>query len=296
MKLLVVRDQHEFASHLCRLLELRQEDLTAVPVAWEAIGETVSLQKLLEQQQPDYLICAVRLPQDAGKNIFRQFQRLVEQLERSSRKHGLPLVFLSSAAVFDGLRRPVAEDEPCNYISEYGRFYAALEERVRQKLRKHIILRTTWWFSAGGENFLGEVIDHASTNALISLNSAAKGCPTCEQDIARVVIAILLQMDVGAENWGTYHYASADTALGFQFMESIVAQASQFDSNINPKNLFFEHNDNPAAEFYFEPVVLLCQRLLDAFGIHQRSWRSYLSPMVRAHFESMRPVEERVDE
>ena len=292
MKLLIIRDQHEFSSHLCRLLEQRAEEIIAVPVAWDAIGEAVSLQKLIEQQQPDFFICAVRLPWDAGKNTFKQFHQVVEQLERASRKHRLPLIFMSTGAVFDAIKRPVNEEETCQASSDYGKFYAGLESLIVRKLRKHIILRTTWWFSAVGDNFLSEVINHASANELISVNSAAKGCPTAEQDIARVVIAILLQMDVGAENWGIYHYVSADTALGFQFMEAIVAQASQFDSHINPKQLHFEHNEHPQSAFYFEPVVLQCQKLLNNFGIHQRAWRSYLPATVKLHYDWLRQQEE----
>lgn len=292
MKILIIRDQHEFASHLCKLLEQRAEIIIPVPVAWDVIGDTVDLHKLIEQQQPDYLICAVRLAVDACKNTYKRFRHTVEQLERCSRKYGLPLVFISTGAVFDGCKASAHEDDPYNTITEYGKFYASIESLIIRKLRKHIILRTGWLYSAVGDNFLTSVIDYASSNNLISLNSAAKGCPTAEQDVARVIIAILLQVDLGAENWGVYHYVSADTALGFQFMEAIVAQASQYDQNINPKQLNFEHNDNPLPAFYFEAVVLKCHKLLEAFGIHQRPWRSLLGPMVKSHYEWMKKQEE----
>jgi dTDP-4-dehydrorhamnose reductase len=292
MKLLIIRDQHEFAAHLCKLLEQRPEIITPVPVAWDVIGETVSLDKLIDQQRPDYLVCAVRLSPDTCKSSCKRFRRVVERLERCSRKHGLPLIFISTGAVFDGIKKPVNEDEPYCSVSEYGKFYAELESLIARKLRKHIILRTTWLFSAVGDNFLSAVVDYAAANELISFNSAAKGCPTAEQDLARVVIAILLQIDLGAENWGIYHYSSSDTALGFQFMEAIVAQASQYEESINPKQLNFEHNDQPASALYFEPVVLRCQKLLEAFGIHQRPWRALLTSTVKSHFELIWQQEE----
>jgi dTDP-4-dehydrorhamnose reductase len=291
MKLLVIRDQHQFTTHLSKLLEQRAEIIVPVPIAWDVIGQTVNLQKIIEQQQPDYLICAARLPIDACKNTYKQFKGMVEQVERCSRKYGLPLIFISTGAVFDGSRLPVNENDEYSPASEYGKFYAELETLIVRKLRKHIILRTTWLFSSAGDNFLTAVIESASSEATISLNSAAKGCPTAEQDVARVLVAILLQMDVGAENWGVYHYASSDTALGFQFMEAVVAQASQYDKNINPKQLSFEHNDSPSPVFYFEPVVLKCQKLLEAFGIHQRPWRSFLPAMVKAYYRDIKQDE-----
>ncbi len=285
MKLLIIRDQHEFASHLCKLLEQRAEIIIPVPVAWDVIGESVDLHKLIEHQQPDYLVCAVTLPSDACKNTYKRFRNAVEQLERCSRKYGLPLIFISTGAVFEGSKIPMREEDTYTAKSEYGKFYAELESLIVRKLRKHIILRSTWLFSAVGDNFLTSVIEHAASNTLISLNSAAKGCPTAEQDLARVVIAILLQVDLGAENWGIYHYASSDSALGFQFMEAIVAQASQYDQNINPKQLHFEHNDTPLPAFYFESVILKCHKLLESFGIHQRPWRSLLSVTVKSYYE-----------
>lgn len=288
MKLLIIRDQHEFAFHLCKLLEQRAEIIIPVPVAWDVIGESVDLHKLIEHQQPDYMVCAVLLPADACKNTYKKFRNVVEQLERCSRKYGLPLIFISTGAVFEGSRISIQEHDSYSATSEYGKFYADLESLIVRKLRRHIILRTSWLFSASGDNFLTAVIEYASANTLISLNSAAKGHPTAEQDLARVVIAILLQVDLGAENWGVYHYVSSDSALGFQFMEAIVAQASQYDQDINPKQLNFEHNDNPLPVFYFEAVVLKCHKLLEAFGIHQRPWRSLLSATVKSHYEKVR--------
>lgn len=285
MKLLVIRDQHEFATQLREQLDLRAEIILPVPVAWDAIGDSVDINKLVEQQDPDYIICAVHLPVDSSKNVFKKFKLAVEQVERCSRKYSLPLIFISSGAVFDGSKLGYSEcDEHCSN-NEYGKFYADLETHIAKKVRKHVILRTTWLFSAYGDNFLTSVIGYASDNRLISVNSAGKGCPTSIQDVARVVIAIILQLDLGAECWGVYHYASSDAAIGFQFIEAIVAQASQYDESIDASQLSFEHDDASIGKFYFEPVVLKCQKLLDTFGIHQRPWRSSLAATVKEHFE-----------
>lgn len=292
MKLLVVRDHHEFATHLGKLIEQRAEAIVSVPVAWDVIGVAVDLQKLIQLQEPEFLICAVRLPYNASKVDRKKFQKVVELLERCSRKFAIPLIFLSTAAVFHANRIGVKEEQLSTAESEYGLFYAALEDFIIKKQRKHIILRTSWWFSSVGDNFLTAVINYAAEDLPISLNSAAKSSPTAEQDIARVVLAILLQLTEGAENWGVYHYSSADAALGFQFMEAIVAQAGQYDSQINAKQLKFEHNDEAGAIFYFEPVLLKCEKLLEHFGIHQRSWRSYLPAVIKSHYEWASQFEE----
>lgn len=286
MRLLVLRDQHDFVARLQGQLASRPENITLIPVAWDAIGDTVNLQQLIDQQQPDFLVCAVFLPVSAGPKTVRRFHGMVEQVGRAARKNTLPLVFFSSGAVFDGTRIAYQEsDEPCP-STDYGALYAELEAQISKKVSKHLIIRSTWLYGACGDNFMTAVLGHVMQGQLIRVNSAAKSCPTSINDLARVLLAILLQLDAGADSWGTYHYVSADTALGFQFIEAILAQASQFDAAIDAAHLHFEHHDQPDPVFYFEPVILQCDKLLENFGIHQRPWRQLLPAVVREHFST----------
>lgn len=285
MKLLIIRDQHQLACQIRDIADQRIEDIMPIPVSWEAIGESVDITRLIEQQQPDYIICAIYLDADATRTTQKRFKTVVELLERGSRKYGLPLVFLSSAAVFEGGKLGYEEGDKTSPKSELGQLYAEMETHISKRIRRHIILRTSWVFSTANDGFVGSVIEYAAENQLISFNSAGKGCPTSSEDIARVVIAMLLQIDLGAECWGTYHYASSDPAIGFQFTEAILAHASQYNEKIDIKALRFEHNDSPSGAFYFEPVVLQCQKLLDTFGIHQKPWRATLPAIVRQYFE-----------
>lgn len=285
MKLLVIRDQHELAAQIRDLAEQRIESIIPVPVSWEAIGDSIDLYKLIEQQQPDYLVCAVQLTVNDSKAAFRRFKAVVEQLERGSRKFGLPLLFVSSAAVFQGNKIGYEEDDELSPVTEPGKFYADMEAHITKRIRRHVILRTGWVFSAANNGFVDSVIAYAADNTLISVNSAGKGCPTSSDDIARVIIAMLLQIDLGAESWGIYHYASSDPSIGFQFIEAILAQASQYNDRIDVKRLKFEHNDAPEGRFYFEPVVLKCQKLLDTFGIHQKPWRAALPLVIKQYFD-----------
>ena len=128
------------------------------------------------------------------------------------------------------------------------------------------------------------MIHHASKQKIISVNSAGKGCPTASVDLARVLVAICLQVDLDIDVWGVYHYASSDASIGFQFIETLLSQAAQFDNKIDAKNVLFEHNDAEKALFFFEPVVLKCQKVLDTFGIHQKPWRSMIADRVKDYY------------
>jgi hypothetical protein len=53
---------------------------------------------------------------------------------------------------------------------------------------------------------------------------------------------------------------------------------------VNSKQLRFEHTSEPASDFYFEPVVLSCEKILADFGIHQKPWRALIGTSVKEYF------------
>ena len=284
MKLLVVRDQHDLTAHFNRLAEGRVEDIQSVPVAWDAIGSLVDLNKLVSAQNADFLICAVSLPVDASIEDQKQLRMIVSTLCKCAKQNDVPFLFLSSGSVFSSGKLTYQEHDECEPVQGVGKLYLELENEIIKKVESHFILRSTWLYSGFDNDFLSAVVSSAADKTLIKVNSAGKSCPTAVSDLARVFLAVLLQLDLGAKSWGIYHYVSSDPALGFQFIEAIVAQASQFDESINAKELLFAHDDSVLNAFYFEPVVLSCNKLLDDFGIHQKPWRLMLPVAVKEYF------------
>lgn len=256
-----------------------------LPVNWRAIAQTVDLDELIKLHQPSYILFAVSLPCDADAAEIKKFLHCFEMLERTARKTAIPVLFLSSARVFDGRKRICNELDVPNATDAVAQAYMSCENLLSKKSRRHIILRSSWLYAASGDNFMRAVLDGCVTNDLLSFNSAGKGCPTALDDLARVLIAMLLQLGLTSQAWGLYHYVSSDPALGFQFVEAIVAQASQFNAAVNSKQLRFEHSAEPRSDFYFEPVVLSCEKILANFGIHQKPWRALIGASVKQYFE-----------
>lgn len=291
MKILLIQQGNALFSALREALELREEVITPVPVVWQSLQDTVDLDDLIDLHQPSYIVFSVQLPKDCDKKLLKQFRQCFEQVERISRKLSIPIFFISSAMIFETSRRQYSEEDKPKPQCDVAQIYFDCEQLLAKKARKHIILRTSWLYAAVGDNFLTEVIRHAVDGEVISFDSAAKGCPTSVDDLARVIIAMLLQLDLDAEDaWGTYHYCSSDPSIGFQFVEAIVAQASQFDSDISSKQLRFQHNDEQVSRLCYETVMLSCEKILADFGIHQKPWRALLGKVVRRYFEERETV------
>ena len=284
MKVLVFRNNNQLFSYFREQLDKRPEDIVAIPVGMDVIGTMVDLDALVEQHKPSYFISVAQLPVNADKLSQKRFRANIEFIERLARKEAIPFIFLSSAMVFDGKKLGYKETESLTPKHPVAKTYAELEKLISRKSKRHIILRTSWLFGAKPDNFLTRVADYASEHQTITINSAAKSCPTSMADISRVLVGMLLQLELTNEAWGIYHYVSSDTALGFQFLEAIVAQASQLDEDISPNNLPFIHDDTLDSEFYFEPIVLKCEKIRAVFGIHQKSWRQSIGTEVKNYY------------
>jgi dTDP-4-dehydrorhamnose reductase len=287
MRFLLVQQNSALFTALREVAEQRIEGITPVPVVWQSLQDTVDLEDLIDLHEPSYILFSVQLALDSDKKTLKQFRQCFEYVERTARKFSIPVIFISSAMVFEPSRRQYQESDQAAPQCQLAQTYLDCEKLLEKKAKKHIILRTSWLYSALGDNFVTCVIQHALEDEVISFNSAAKGCPTAVDDLARVIVAMLLQLELDAEDaWGIYHYCSSDPALGFQFVEAIVAQASQFDSEVCPKQLRFEHNEEQTSELCYETVMLSCEKILADFGIHQKPWRSQIAKVVKRFFEN----------
>lgn len=57
------------------------------------------------------------------------------------RRADIPLVYVSTNAVFDGLKPPYSEDDPVNPVNKYGRIKVECERLVRETLQHYTIMR-----------------------------------------------------------------------------------------------------------------------------------------------------------
>ena len=96
----------------------------------------------------------------------------------------------------------------------------ALGERaVRAASEHHVILRTSWIFSASGRNFVKTMIRAAEKRDELQVVNDQFGCPTLATDIAEAILAIVPLLKGGT--WGTYHYCGAGRTTWFDFAREI---------------------------------------------------------------------------
>ena len=122
-------------------------------------------------------------------------------IAEACKKIDAKMVYISTDYVFDGKGiLPQSEDTEVRPINYYGYSKAQGEEAVRDTLKKHFIIRTSWAFGKNGRNFVQTMLKLAKSKDEISVIVDQVGAPTYTSDLA-VLICDMLQ----TAKYGTYH-------------------------------------------------------------------------------------------
>lgn len=119
----------------------------------------------------------------------------VAQLARAARELDVPLIHFSTDYVFDGRKTtPYLEDDATGPLSAYGRSKLAGENQIRHSGCAHLILRTSWVYSASGRNFLTMMLRLATERDELRVVDDQVGAPTFAGFIADTTALMAEQM------------------------------------------------------------------------------------------------------
>ena len=114
---------------------------------------------------------------------------------------GAGLLALSTDYVFDGTsERPYREYDATAPRSVYGLSKWAGEQAVREIQPRHLIVRSSWLFGAGGTNFIDTILKKAQAGETLRVVDDQRGAPTFTADLAGGLLALL-----AAGQLGTFH-------------------------------------------------------------------------------------------
>jgi dTDP-4-dehydrorhamnose reductase len=199
----------------------------------------------------------------------------------------VPLLHLSTDYVFDGTKATsYVESDPVHPLSVYGASKAAGERAVVERLARHIVLRTSWVYSAVGHNFVRTMLRLGAERDRLSVVADQVGCPTSAADLAATVLTLAeALLGDGRERWGTYHYAGAGETSWHGFAVAIFDLAAPY-SGRRPEVVPIATSEYPTPARRPHRSVLDCTRICETFGIRQRPWRDGLAEVVRALHEA----------
>jgi dTDP-4-dehydrorhamnose reductase len=216
--------------------------------------------------------------QDAARKGNETGPRILAQICASS---GIPLVHVSTDYVFDGTKRGAyAESDPIAPLGVYGATKAAGEAAVRETLREHVIVRTSWAYGEFGHNFLKTMLRLAATRDELRVVADQRGCPTSSADLARAILRIAPRLIAREDVWGTYHFAGSGVTTWHAFADRIVAAQAPLTGR-RPKVTAITTAEYPTLARRPANSELDCAKFVRVFGFAARPWEEETDRITR---------------
>lgn len=189
---------------------------------------------------------------------------------------GVPFVHISTDYVFDGAGdAPFVPDHPTAPLGAYGRTKLAGEQGVRGAGGIYAILRTSWVFSAHGNNFVKTMLRLGAARDALSIVGDQIGGPTPAAGIARACAAMAEQLIKTPEMRGIRHYSGAPDVSWADFAREIFAQSG---SACTVTDIPTTDYPTPAARPLNSRME--CSSLAD-FGLTRPDWRAGLRDVLK---------------
>jgi dTDP-4-dehydrorhamnose reductase len=204
-------------------------------------------------------------------------------LARACAERGLPLIHVSTDYVFDGAKRsPYLESDVTGPINAYGRTKLAGEQAVRDGLRAHVIIRSSWIFSAHGANFVKTMLRLGAERDALNVVDDQLGCPTAAADLADAILEIVRQIRAGAspDHFGVFHYAGSGETSWRGFAQAIMDGARDWaGTRAQIRPIATADYPTPARRPLYS--VLDCTKIQNRYGIKPVPWGLALQKMLR---------------
>jgi dTDP-4-dehydrorhamnose reductase len=201
---------------------------------------------------------------------------------------GIPFVTISTDYVFDGRGSdPWRPNDPTGPLGAYGRTKLAGENGVRAAGGRFAILRTSWVFSAHGNNFVKTMLRLGTERDRLTIVGDQIGGPTAAGDIAAACLKVAdalgqSALATGLDIPGTYHFSGAPEVSWADFATEIFHQAG-----ITCDVVAIPSSDYPTTAARPFNSRMACSTTQDAFGIPRPDWKQSLSLVLADLSESI---------
>ncbi len=271
-----------------------RDDIAALALGRPALDlcEVRAIERALSENRPDVIIntagfTAVDKAEDDVKHAFALNRDGARLLALVAAERGVPIIHMSTSNVFDGRKStPYLETDLPAPINTYGRSKLGGEEEVRTANPRHVILRTSWIFSAYANNFVAEILQRARGGEPLRVVADQRGSPTYAPDLAGAIFDIAAKAfsehaEDSSRLWGTYHIANAGGPATWHDLASEAccsAELYQTSQDILPINT----DDFPTRAPRPHNAALDTGHLARTHGIKLRDWRAAVADAVAA--------------
>jgi dTDP-4-dehydrorhamnose reductase len=145
-------------------------------------------------------------------------------LAKAAKQAAAKLIHISTDYVFDGSAcRPLTEAEKVNPTGVYGSTKLEGEQNVQTENPESVIIRTSWLYSAFGNNFVKTMLRLGKEKENLNVIFDQVGTPTYAADLAGAILSIVGISEKNPKKLvpGIYHYSNEGLASWFDFAQAV---------------------------------------------------------------------------
>lgn len=195
----------------------------------------------------------------------------------------IPLIHVSTDYVYDGTKTGAwVEADPVAPLGVYGASKLAGEERVREALPAHVILRTAWVYGVDGHNFVKTMLRLGAERDALKVVDDQHGSPTFADDLADAIFTLSNRLAKGRfpdNGYGTFHCAGEGAVTWCGFARKIFELSAPWPGR-RPEVTAITTAEWPTPAKRPANSVLDCGRLAATHDIHLRPWADALAEML----------------
>ncbi len=222
-KFLITGSGGQLAKELAKALDTQSMEFKAPPEEDLNITDIQRVTSVIEELKPDVILncAAFNLVDDAEKNpsIANSVNyHAVENIASICKRMNIFLIHYSTDYVFDGKKRDFyREEDKTNPVNEYGRSKLRGEEAIMKNMDDFLILRLSWVFGMGKNNFLYKLSGWAKQNNILKISADEISVPTYTEDIASLTLSALKQGLTG-----TFHLTNSGYCSRYELAKYFV--------------------------------------------------------------------------
>jgi len=249
------------------------------------ISNQKSVEKMIEQHRPDAVInaaayTAVDKAESEAEIALAVNATAVGYLAQACADLSIPFVHISTDYIFDGSKKGAySEGDVISPLGIYGKTKQAGEEAVMDTCDLFYILRTSWVFSAHGNNFVKTMLRLGAERDELNIVADQCGKPTSAREIAKTIYLMLTSKK---QVWGVYHIAQPEVTTWFGFAEKIFTEAKKQGVSLHVSTLnAIKTEDYPTPAKRPANSELCTKKLESTFGLTILPWQESLRDVLR---------------
>ncbi len=276
MKLLLAGCEHRVSQALIPRLDPAEFDLLKLTSDELERTELKSLFVNKLTKRPAAIISTITF--NSTNLTFRRRLQLTDRFKKLcvfAKDNSLPMLHLSSLRVFDGLQtQAYTEQDKPQPPSVEAKVWLRWESLLQKQVAHHVIIRPSWVLTPEPEPLAAQLMQLAAVDPSAGRLLPVRLNPTSPEDLARVLDAVLRQVQVGAQAWGIFHYGGTEITD----TRTLLGNIQKHYPELHHHDLF---QSNIAEQVSELNACVDCHKILYSFGIQQHPWRGVMQPNIK---------------